>query len=518
MKILLLLAILTNYAFTKYVCSNLTIKSSEHAKEVDFLFAVDASGTMQTKLDGIVAGIENFVETLNQTTISYRLALVVFGGKPALRLPFTSDTSAFISAIKDVTANDGSGNEASLEVLRLVLPPHNGIDLVPKCPPSVSDCKLSWRPTALKAITVATDEDSDLPTHDHMRIIGQENDTMCQDNYLAEGACKKPQRNWEPKFFPSIFKQVPTSDVFTYFRNESTMYLATTFEQEIVDTARSILDSGAFVNILLSTRVGTDETSSILPVSAFNERSSYWNELKQLNATEGKDDITVATYQFGHPGYAAQSSNFSEFNETATLEALKSNGFNNSLQARVLGAGAKLRVYDIDAFAFGEQDVASDFLSQLVNDAFTIVENCDFEEDFAATRTSTQTQSPQTDFTISWSHSTQSPTQTSTVDELDPTDAPDEYNDGDDDAPNDSDDGETPKTIGGVVGGVAGLGAIVASLVFYRSRVASRDALIHSNSESSLNGIHENPLYRSTLSRENPLYQSRSSLASDFSV
>lgn len=54
----------------------------------DFLFLLDASGSMCSKIAGVASGLTKFIAQIQTSQIQARYALMYFGGKPNLRSAF----------------------------------------------------------------------------------------------------------------------------------------------------------------------------------------------------------------------------------------------------------------------------------------------------------------------------------------------------------------------------------------------------------------------------------------------
>ena len=97
--------------------------------KTDFVFMIDATGSMAGEIAGVRNGFSTFVGNLNAATVDARFAIVIFGGNSELTLDFTADSTAAQTALNNVTigANPGIQNnhnanpEAGLETIRRVL-------------------------------------------------------------------------------------------------------------------------------------------------------------------------------------------------------------------------------------------------------------------------------------------------------------------------------------------------------------------------------------------------------------
>lgn len=109
----------------------------------------------------IADGLHDFVDDLQEKEVSYRFAVVRFGGAPTILQSFSNDADSTKAAIKSVGC-DQIGQEAGLEALRMTA--LNMTDLSAGCAYG-TPCEISWRPDARRMIIMVTDEDSDLPTN-----------------------------------------------------------------------------------------------------------------------------------------------------------------------------------------------------------------------------------------------------------------------------------------------------------------------------------------------------------------
>ncbi|KAI3637808.1 hypothetical protein MIR68_004457 [Amoeboaphelidium protococcarum] len=406
MKVLTSIALLmvARVVSAGYVCTNQTITVTNTTAKADFLFLLDASGSMCDKIAGVKAGVQNFVQKIDQSQIDARYALVVFGGKPEIRVPLTSDYNQLTNGLTAIQCTQG-GQEASFEAMRMALT-NQGADMDKKCGSafSSSECNLSWRQGATKVFLHATDEDSDMPVNPKYRVVGQNSSaSFCTHVYTDQGACALGAgAQYEPSFYPSGLKTYVQQDsqgkweTSNYFRNMyrqgDNMYLGQSFEKEIEVTAKMLNDNGVIVNSLVSLIPGTEQWNSIisskLPISAFTPSGNYYFPKSGANS----DTLTAALYQFGGPYEQVQDpSTFQNFDAAKTLNILKIKGMGNSLQARLLTKGNFMRVFDIMKFVNGEQmNIINAFFDQMVRTTSYVQNNCVFVPD-PVTSTSTTT-------------------------------------------------------------------------------------------------------------------------------
>jgi RHS repeat-associated protein len=146
--------------------------------KADFVFLIDGSSSMGSRIAGVRAGFAGLVGGLAASGIDARYAIVVFGDEPELVLDLTSDAAAAQAAFAKVTIgalagfqnNHNANPEAGLEALRAAL----GATAVGLNRDNVGGSgPLVFRPDARINLVLATDEDSDRPFHAANRRPGQ---------------------------------------------------------------------------------------------------------------------------------------------------------------------------------------------------------------------------------------------------------------------------------------------------------------------------------------------------------
>lgn len=119
-------------------------------EDIDIVFVVDATGSMEDNIDQVRANIRDVVKGIEKQAKSYRLALVTykdhpeFGGDPEdyparLSLDFTTDVLEFESALSDIQV--AGGGDTPETVLSGVM----------------EGLKLNWRPGVRKTVLVLGD-------------------------------------------------------------------------------------------------------------------------------------------------------------------------------------------------------------------------------------------------------------------------------------------------------------------------------------------------------------------------
>lgn len=98
---------------------SLAMITSDNRVPVDFVFAIDQTGSMGDKIDGVKQNIDEFTTRLVAKGIDYRIGLIVFDDHVAQRYWLTDDLAKFKGWIESIKA-DGGGDtkENSLEALR----------------------------------------------------------------------------------------------------------------------------------------------------------------------------------------------------------------------------------------------------------------------------------------------------------------------------------------------------------------------------------------------------------------
>jgi len=261
-----------------------------------------------------------------------------------------------------------------------LLPPSTGADMDISCPTNYggasdrSKCKIDWGKNSSKVIVLATDEDSDLPTNVKYQMTGQASKTGCSMLYDKKGAPVDTDWMIEPLFYPSVMLPLNgVKNTKTYYRTGNGMTLDNGFQQEIDHTAKLLSSSDVMLISLISQRPGTEDSyfRQFVSISAFNkDDSEYFAGKSNLIP----DQVTVVTYQFGHPDYQSHLANYSNFKSDKTKISLEQNGFGKSLQAQVIGLGGYMRVFDLDVFATSSNKVSllTSFYSELVREVVTV--------------------------------------------------------------------------------------------------------------------------------------------------
>ena len=253
--------------------------------KADFVFVIDATGSMGGEIAAVKAGLGDFVTGLNAAQVDARFAVVLFGGAPELVQDFTSsgaatettfDTISVNNAVAGFQNNHNANPEAGLEAIRIVL---GGAANNALLRTNVGGSgPLAFRNDARKNIILVTDEDSDSPYYHENRFAGESGFGNNTDGNFGD----------------------PPGG------------LGGGWQAEIDATAQAVIDNSAFVNIL-----------------------------------DNPNETPSAT-QYGNPGSDAADANFLNFDAAQTLANLIAGGFGNSLEAQVLQAGLIGRSFNIN--------------------------------------------------------------------------------------------------------------------------------------------------------------------------
>lgn len=90
-----------------YVCKDETVTETVEMQKADFLFLVDASGSMCDKIKGVIHGMKKFANKIQSSKIDAQYSLVVFGGKPEIRLPLTVNHGQLVSTLEAIDCTSG---------------------------------------------------------------------------------------------------------------------------------------------------------------------------------------------------------------------------------------------------------------------------------------------------------------------------------------------------------------------------------------------------------------------------
>jgi len=106
---------------------------------VDFIFLIDVTGTMQSYINGVKNNVENFVSSLRNRGIEYRIGLVLFSDVIERTYQPTSNVKEFLGWLSKVYASGGfDEKENALEAIR-------------------EGCRMEFTPAANKVAVMITD-------------------------------------------------------------------------------------------------------------------------------------------------------------------------------------------------------------------------------------------------------------------------------------------------------------------------------------------------------------------------
>ena len=497
-------------------CVNTTSMTLSVTQEVDFLFLLDASGSMNNKIRGVESGFNAFAAMINKTNISAQFGAVRFGGTPSLFLPFTNSTADLASAVARIRTAGAGGQEAGLEAIRASLPPENGNFMTKVCTGVyTSRCTLNWRPNALKVMILATDENSDLPTLARYRMPGQNGSISFCWAPWANNVCTS---GIEPPFLPRTIMR-DTSGNNNYYRTAQPMRMPTPYEEEIRATAQVLLDQGVYMNVLMSLQAWGGEA-----IAKFDNTNLFWRQAfaNVTLAQRPSDGTIVSAYQYGDFNQAVQFANYSGFNRAATLQRLTTANLSNSLNARVLASGGFIRLFNVERFINGiDTAMVNSFYQQLVRTAISISQTCTFPEEPQATTTVPDTFVPP----VSDTNPDADPDVVPPVVNIPQTEEQNPTSNGDEEitdfigsVTNTIVDGfnnltKSETNVGAMIGGVCF--AAVASVflvVAARKRKEIKMALFGGRFMDADANLTGNPLYATHGTRENPLYEKTDSV------
>jgi len=146
----------------------------------DFVFIVDATGSMGGEITAVKNGLSDFVDGLDAAAIDARFSLVLFGGAPELVQDWTTSKTTIAGAFDQISVsgavsgfqnNHNVNPEAGLEALRIVLGAATDSTLLRDNVGGSGG--LDFRTDARKNLILVTDEDSDLPFYTGNRLPGQ---------------------------------------------------------------------------------------------------------------------------------------------------------------------------------------------------------------------------------------------------------------------------------------------------------------------------------------------------------
>ncbi|MBN1799807.1 MAG: VWA domain-containing protein [Spirochaetales bacterium] len=283
--VLFIIVILTIFILS---CSDMLERYLAEADAVfDYVFVIDASGSMSAEIIEVKSALTSFLDVMNSMNVDARYAIVIHGwANPPFDFPhelvldWTANEEEVKTAVNmisesgavpDFQNNHSGGYDSSFEVIRMVLNSavNNNLDRTY----TGDSGSLVFRSNCKKKIILITDEDSDIP-------------------YYAENR------------FPGQITTDPPSPFPTDHENG--------WVQELNATADALITHNASLYIFMSKEYHGREIS-----------------------------------QYGDYALQIQNADYSGFDPAATLSNLAANELGGCLQARLLQAGRTARVTDI---------------------------------------------------------------------------------------------------------------------------------------------------------------------------
>ena len=150
-------------------CDTLACNPCENGNgEVDYLFLVDATGSMQEEIDGFGSGLAAFATEINTRGLDARFAIIVYGWDAELILDWTSDSTLVESIFGQIRAASSTNVnylhdwvEAGFELIRMSL------NAAPYSAFTRCDCQLTWRSGALRYLLLVGPQFSCSPFANH---------------------------------------------------------------------------------------------------------------------------------------------------------------------------------------------------------------------------------------------------------------------------------------------------------------------------------------------------------------
>lgn len=136
----------------------ITVRGKKHTPRshptVDLVFVIDTTGSMSDKIQGVLATVNDFLESFSALELDHRVAIMAFGdlsipGDHIVCSPFLTQLAALQKVLLKIPRFDGGGNEgeSSLEALEAAR-------------------QLAFRPASVKVLVLITDEPALRHRHD----------------------------------------------------------------------------------------------------------------------------------------------------------------------------------------------------------------------------------------------------------------------------------------------------------------------------------------------------------------
>ena len=126
------------------------------AKAVDLVFAIDTTGSMSDKIEGVLTTCAAFLDNFVALGLDYRVGIIAFGdltvaGDRIVATPFMTNLGVMQKTLRKIPRYGGGGNagESSLEAVHAAI-------------------GMQYRATAVKVLILITDEPALLYTHSPM--------------------------------------------------------------------------------------------------------------------------------------------------------------------------------------------------------------------------------------------------------------------------------------------------------------------------------------------------------------
>lgn len=183
----------------------------------DFVFILDATGSMGGEITAVKNGLGAFVTGLNAAQVDARFAVILFGASPELVQDFSSSVTVTENTFDRISVNGSvagfqnshnANPEAGLEAIRIAL--NAAVDNTLDRSNVGGSGPLAFRSDARKNLILVTDEDSDRPFFAANQLPGQ--------------------TSVDP---PSSISGTP-------------------WQTEVDNTAQALIDNEAFINLLIN--------------------------------------------------------------------------------------------------------------------------------------------------------------------------------------------------------------------------------------------------------------------------
>ena len=168
------------YLLTIFTFVFLAAGTTTAASSTDFVFLIDATGSMGGEIASVKSGLSDFIGGLDTAAIDAQFSVILFGHAPELVLDFTSNETDVLNAFNSISVtgavpgfqNSHNYNpEAGLEAIRIALGEATDNTLVRTHVGGTGG--LDYRTGARTNLILVTDEDADRPYYSANRDPGQ---------------------------------------------------------------------------------------------------------------------------------------------------------------------------------------------------------------------------------------------------------------------------------------------------------------------------------------------------------